>query len=85
MNEALFVIAILIAILMLLALFVGVAREPTWKWLENGELEVTLRNGKVYRGSVTVWHEYPSGKRCGHLQESELTEVWKQAVWERDT
>ena len=84
MTEALLAIAILISVLMLLMLCLGVVREPDWKWLENGELEITLNNGKVYRGAVTVWNEHPSGKRCSPLLESRLAEVWKQAVWERE-
>ncbi len=33
-------------------------------------------------GDCTVWHEYPSGKRCGTFLESWLCDIWKKEQWE---
>lgn len=41
------------------------------KWIEH----------KLYRGSGTVWHEWPSGKRCSTSLELYLSDVWIAERW----
>lgn len=38
---------------------------------------------KAYRGSYTVWHEYPSGKRLGYDTLNWLIQTWCQQEWIR--
>ena len=66
--------------------------------LTNGDLLVTVTHryrrfwlfGRVvvekaqYRGNCTVWHEYPSGKRCGTLTECWLSDVWEKHQWTKE-
>ena len=33
------------------------------------------------RGGCTVWHFYPSGKRCSTFMESWLSDIWQREVW----
>lgn len=46
--------------------------------------EVTLSDGRVYRGSSTVWHRYPSGERAGRLTEAMLSKLAIAAQWEQE-
>jgi hypothetical protein len=45
------------------------------------ELVVTMSDGARYRGSCTVWHAYPDGKRCTTEMELLLSDVWKREQW----
>ena len=35
-----------------------------------------------YRGDCSVWYEYPSGRRCGTIEEVWLNQVWQSHKWE---
>lgn len=57
--------------------------------LPSGETRITVTDAEpgecgqfwVYVGSGTVWHEYPSGRRCSTLAELKLTEIRIQEKW----
>lgn len=49
----------------------------------DGDVLLTYSNGKSYRGQCTVWHEYPSGKRCSTSREEKLAEEWTRLQWRR--
>jgi hypothetical protein len=40
-----------------------------------------MSDGARYRGSCTVWHAYPDGKRCTTEMELLLSDVWKREQW----
>lgn len=46
---------------------------------------IRLPDGTRYRGSCTVWYEYPSCVRASTYLETLLNERWQRAQWERDT
>jgi hypothetical protein len=48
-----------------------------WKFWDDVRGNVIEMDGETYVGSGTVWHEYPSGKRCGARVESMLCELWE--------
>ena len=53
-------------------------------WHKDGIFLSFLFNTKnivKYRGHGTVWHEYPSGDRCGTDLEYALSEWWQAAEW----
>jgi hypothetical protein len=55
-----------------------------WRMLQDDdeELSLTLGTGTVvFRGSGTVWHEYPSGRRATTLEEADLAEVAVRERW----
>ena len=36
------------------------------------------------RGSCTVWHYYPDGRRCSTLMEGSLCDLWRRLEWEEE-
>jgi hypothetical protein len=46
----------------------------------RGDKEDTV----VVRGSCTVWHYYPSGKRCGTRMEAMLCDFWQAEKWRQE-
>lgn len=57
--------------------------------LPSGETRITVTDAEpgdcgrfwTYVGSGTVWHEYPSGRRCSTLAEVNLTEIRIREKW----
>lgn len=58
-------------------LFITVIHKPSKleAWLGIKPYEV------VYRGSSTVWYEYPSGNRASTYEEAFLSKVWTRERW----
>ena len=50
----------------------------------RNELIVILSDGSSWRGSGTVWHAYPQGKRAETWMESLLNDVWVLYLWEQE-
>ena len=48
------------------------------RWLLFGPIVETVES---YRGESTVWHHYPSGRRCGTFTEGFLCNLWQREVW----
>jgi len=36
---------------------------------------------KQYRGSCSIWHHFPEGKRCSTLTACWLSEIWTKYRW----
>ena len=53
---------------------------PGWFLRLFGVLATTIK----YRGSCTVWHEYPSGRRAGSGIESMLYCKWTKWKWSQE-
>lgn len=71
-------------------------RRPSFGWsdlqlekaecVRGDEYILTIRSGSfrgMFRGTCTVWHEYPSGKRVSTALESRLCDIWTRLRWER--
>lgn len=56
--------------------------EGTYEYL----ITIKRESGKVrqYRGGGTVWHAYPSGRRCEILMESWLCDIWQREKWKME-
>lgn len=49
------------------------------RWFLFGPIVETVRK---YRGSCTVWHHMPSGRRCWTPTEGWLSDIWERATWD---
>jgi hypothetical protein len=50
--------------------------------LEGDQAIVTLSDGHKFRGSGTVWHSWPMGKRASTSIEMICSDEWTRQMWE---
>ena len=59
--------------------------------IRNGDYLLTIERRRLFRkpsrfkvrGSCTVWHRFPGGRRCSTMLESVLANIWETLEWER--
>lgn len=75
------VLAAVIVILLALVLFLLSPGVVAVEQVDEHDLLITLENGTQARGSSTVWHWYPSGKRCSGSWEHQFSEIATRHEW----
>jgi hypothetical protein len=53
-----------------------------FEW-RGDDAQIWLKDKRVFRGSGTVWHRYPTGERASTFIEKQLLDVWVQEKWTR--
>ena len=50
------------------------------EWIDEWDAIITT-NKRKYRGSSSVWHSYPDGKRANTFKESWLLDLFQREQW----
>jgi hypothetical protein len=78
-----------LGLIVMIAYLVGRAAEALPKLtvvefekLQGDQAIVTLSDGRKFRGSCTVWHSWPMGKRASTSIELICSDEWTRQMWE---
>ncbi len=52
--------------------------------LQGEDAIITLSDGRRFRGSCTVWHAWPSGKRAPTSIEVICADEWTKQMWRNE-